>query len=260
MEQVAGYPVVISDNAPPPPPILQQAQALGSAVIRAVDMRQRIVDDLNLDREFCLPDANWRYAEGNDYWLLFRLMRQLGWEQIRELRLRCSVFTGHMLTHLSTLPGTSSVGSIEPDFFRSWDPSYIEASTFHWHCLADEMPDDLVFQPPLVLGECGWRVGDKLVSPDIVSIQEYVNLMYEGGIFEYCGANPRVLEIGGGYGGLALALRRILKPRQYVICDPPVSLLFSGLYLSFAQEAPIRLIGECDERADEDGGEILLVP
>jgi len=260
MEHVAGFPVVTSDDAPPPPAVLERAQALGSSIIRAADAREQIVDDLKLDKQFSLPGANWRPAQGNDYWLLFRLMRSLRWEQIRELRLRCGVFTGHLLTDLPTVAGMSSVAPIKPNFYRDWDRSYVKASTVHWHFLADEMPEDLLFQPPLVLGECGWRVGEKLVSPDVVSMQEYINLMYEAGIFEHCCSNPRVLEIGGGYGGLALALQRILKPRQYVICDLPESLLMSGLYLFFAQQVPVRLLQETDGSADENAGELLLVP
>ena len=164
-----------------------------------------------------------------------------------------------MLTHLPTEPGLSSALPIKPHFHRDWDPTYVKASTIHWHALADSMPKDLLFQPPLVLGECGWRIGDKLVNPDIVTMQEYINLMHEGGVFKHLPANPRVLEVGGGYGGLSLALQRILKPRQYVICDLPESLLISGLYLSFAQQLPVRLLQETEELADGTG-EIVLVP
>lgn len=260
---IAGFPIILSDDAPPPRATLEEVQALGRAIIDAVDARERIVNDRHLDQAFCMPDANWRQAAGNDYYLLYRLISRLQWDQIKELRLRCSVFTGHMLPYLPTLTGTSSVAPIAPDFYRrTWDPNYILASTTNWRAVIDGAPAEYLFQPPLVLGECGWRVGDKLVNPDIVSIQERISLMHEAGVFghmrSHAPAGPRILEIGGGHGGLALALKRILNPRQYVICDLPESMLISGLYLSFVQEAPVRLVGNDDSAPT--AGEIALLP
>ena len=61
--------------------------------------------------------------------------------------------------------------------------------------------------------------------------------MHQFGIIDLLrGLDPngsvRIIEIGGGYGGLGYFLGQIFKNIQYVICDLPVSLYFSATYLS----------------------------
>jgi hypothetical protein len=69
---------------------------------------------------------------------------------------------------------------------------------------------------------------------------------------------PRILEIGGGYGGLAWFLTRIVPHATYTIVDLPSSLVHSGCYLTVAQSThPVRL---SDGTAAETGKEIELVP
>jgi putative sugar O-methyltransferase len=53
----------------------------------------------------------------------------------------------------------------------------------------------------------------------------------------------RVLELGGGYGGLARAVRRFAEASTYVICDLEETLFFSGVHLcnSFGPDS-IRLL------------------
>ena len=46
------------------------------------------------------------------------------------------------------------------------------------------------------------------------------------------GRAPRILEIGGGYGGLAHHLKTLLPEAHYYIVDLPESLAFSAIYLS----------------------------
>jgi putative sugar O-methyltransferase len=51
--------------------------------------------------------------------------------------------------------------------------------------------------------------------------------------------SPLILEIGAGYGALALALKTTLPRVTYVIIDLPDSLALSGCYLASRQSAPV---------------------
>jgi hypothetical protein len=51
--------------------------------------------------------------------------------------------------------------------------------------------------------------------------------------------SPLILEIGAGYGALALALKNALPRVTYVIIDLPDSLALSGCYLASRQSAPV---------------------
>jgi hypothetical protein len=51
--------------------------------------------------------------------------------------------------------------------------------------------------------------------------------------------SPLILEVGAGYGALALALKHALPLATYVIIDLPDSLALSGCYLASRQSAPV---------------------
>jgi len=54
--------------------------------------------------------------------------------------------------------------------------------------------------------------------------------------------SPIVLEIGAGYGALALALRNVLPQATYVIVDLPETLKLSACYLMTRQDAPVVMV------------------
>jgi SAM-dependent methyltransferase len=88
----------------------------------------------------------------------------------------------------------------------------------------------------------GFRLEDgRLVSADIARFQRSVSTLSRHRILDELtrwGSPPRVLEIGGGYGGLALHLSRILRGCRYVLVDLPETLIFSASYL--ALQAPAK--------------------
>ena len=76
-----------------------------------------------------------------------------------------------------------------------------------------------------------------IVNRDTIAYQERLCLIHQFGIIDLLrGLDPqktvRIIEIGGGYGGLGYFLGQIFKNIHYVICDLPVSLYFSATYLS----------------------------
>ncbi|PIE23353.1 MAG: hypothetical protein CSA62_08125 [Planctomycetota bacterium] len=69
------------------------------------------------------------------------------------------------------------------------------------------------------------------VSHDLLRYMGVLVDLYEAGALRRESAH-RVLELGGGYGGLARALCSFAPRTRYVICDLEETLFFSGVYLS----------------------------
>lgn len=71
-------------------------------------------------------------------------------------------------------------------------------------------------------------------SNHISMYRQHVDMLQEHGILDFLSdTDSLVFEIGAGYGVLANALLGLMRPStQYVICDLPESLLFSGLFLA----------------------------
>ena len=105
-----------------------------------------------------------------------------------------------------------------------------------WRRYGEGLAEKDLFQPPLVMGETGWRVGGRIVNRDVVAYQERLNLMREFGLLRHLGEKraPLIVEIGGGYGAIAWYLKRRFLAATYVMVDLPRSLLFSGCYLAAA--------------------------
>ena len=101
--------------------------------------------------------------------------------------------------------------------------------------LIKDVPSDYVLYEPE--GGIGFLCGNgKLVSHDILRYQQVVNTLYRYGVISPVAKASEqrklVLEIGGGYGGLAHHLLNICRNATYIIVDLPETLLFSASYLS----------------------------
>ncbi|MED5394005.1 MAG: putative sugar O-methyltransferase [Actinomycetota bacterium] len=81
----------------------------------------------------------------------------------------------------------------------------------------------------------GLEFNDRIVNTDLLRYQRLVAVMYKEGLLgDAAPASTTVLEIGGGYGGLAHQVAHCLGDSlaRYVIVDLPEVLLFSASYLS----------------------------
>jgi hypothetical protein len=124
---------------------------------------------------------------------------------------------------------------------------------FSGYTFPDRIPDDdpwvglwrkctknqsrrFLFQPLALPGEIGPVIRGVIVNHDTYVYQERINLLLKAGEIQRIRWKwtPTIIEVGDGYGALALALTSVLRRAQYVICDIPESLLFSGLYLALA--------------------------
>ena len=78
-----------------------------------------------------------------------------------------------------------------------------------------------------------WR--GRIINADITRYQSCVSNLHSMGVLDHIKKGSRrgaVLEIGGGYGGLAHGLgNRVTANATYVVLDLPEMLLFSGGYL-----------------------------
>ena len=249
----------VSANDVPCQDRIDAALTLGASIIKSVEIRASLIRELEIDPSFAMPAADWD-LQTSDYVRAYRLLSSLTWDEIRFLRLRCQFFTGTtLLTMSSCAGGPSSADPIPWKFETQWDGKTRDKIAARWRALTKRRRH--VMQVPNILGECGWWIDSALVNADVVDYQERINLIDNGGLIDRLSdKRPRILEIGGGYGALCSALTSIFSPSQYVICDLPESLLFSGLYLSLAQVRPLQLYAAADDLAPRAGAEICLLP
>jgi hypothetical protein len=175
---------------------------------------------------------------------------------VRHLRLHSYIFTAtHLSDILSGHHTPTWLDAVQGAFPGDWPDWSIPA----FRMFRNGIPGDLALAPPLVAGEVGFNVDGVCVNRDLIALQERINLLFRNGVLGRlrAQARPRILEIGGGYGGLAYFLTRILPDARYVIVDLPSSLMYSGCYLTVAQSShPVR-VG--DGTRPDDRREIELV-
>lgn len=95
-----------------------------------------------------------------------------------------------------------------------------------------ELDDSDLFVPEShALGGFGFDVDGDLVNLDTLKYYESILALGVAGELPNRNADHTVLEIGGGWGGLAYQYRTLFPGARYVIIDLPQVLLFAGTYL-----------------------------
>jgi hypothetical protein len=239
-----------------------RAQRLGAAITDSVRIRRELIASKpEIDESFAMPAANWDADISNDYLRCYKLLATLTPQEIELLRFRSQNFSGNNLTKMAPGVGTSGTDPVADDLETRWTNQTRDQLVTHWEALTNNIPSQFILNAPNILGECGWWWKGRIVNSDVVNYQERMSLMALSGILnQFSGRSPRILEIGGGYGALCLGLLNALKPSQYVICDLPESLLFSGLYLSTALDRETRLVDADKSIAQGSSGEVCLLP
>jgi hypothetical protein len=162
-------------------------------------------------------------------------------EMVNHLRLHSGHFTGYGLVGLATgspVPGWTDgiAGTID---LRSLDgaPDWSMAAFAE---AIEHLPEEWICRFPLKLGEIGWCVRGRIVNRDILAYQERILLLRRTGWLDRVRGmrEPHVLEIGGGYGGLAFFIRQMAPNVRYVMCDFPRSLCYSAAYLTLTSSRP----------------------
>ena len=104
-----------------------------------------------------------------------------------------------------------------------------------WNYAKEGLPSSLLLSEPKgLISGIGFNFDGRLVSLDIVRYQHVVKSLNRERILALLSSKNRkiVLEIGGGYGGLAHHLTHLCSNVTYVIVDLPETLFFSAIYLS----------------------------
>jgi hypothetical protein len=130
-------------------------------------------------------------------------------------------------------------------------------AVFDYVAVAGALPEELRASPPRKFGEIGWLIEGAIVNDDTYAYLERLCLMHENGLIDRLRAAQaangvlRIVEIGGGFGGLAYYLMGLFEMRvRYAIIDIAESLAFSSVYCTtlfsgldnrFEQQGPVQL-------------------
>ena len=182
-------------------------------------------------------EKNWKSPNGESvYGEILKCTWDITADFLERLRMESFVFSGWHLSNVITkkevVPSwTDALGA----HFSTHSNKDWSISAFRYY--TQSLPDEYICDPPLVAGEVGYRVGRYCVNRDTVAYQERMTVLLHLGLLERLKSRERpvIVEIGGGYGALAYFIKRVVPHARYFIIDLPQSLMFSGCYLTLAQ-------------------------
>ncbi|HVM77108.1 MAG TPA: putative sugar O-methyltransferase [Candidatus Paceibacterota bacterium] len=111
------------------------------------------------------------------------------------------------------------------------------------------LPDKYIYRPPRIMAECGWVINGGIVNDDTLMYQKHISALYFEGVLDRLATleEPKILEIGSGYGALAYKLKELLPNARYYMIDLAESLFFSSIYLQVTMPQYV------DEKSIYDG-------
>ena len=236
---------LLADNLSLAPEVYQAAEKLCSSMAKVISHRESYVVKHSLDPNFCMPDGVWTQEAQAIFYEEYRRISQGRPESLDRLRFYTAGFTGFDLFTFKPIHGLGRPLPPDESYLDDFDLEFIkyhskpDSWVEFWLDLVSHVPVKYIFEPPPHFGEVGWNMGGYIVNYCTLAYQERLNLMHSFGLLDHyqkLDRPVRVLEIGGGYGALALALGRIFPKTHYVVCDFPQALTFSGLYLNSAQQ------------------------
>jgi hypothetical protein len=247
MNSVSNYPFVsLSDQKPLTQAQLARAGESVRYVRNLVDSRARYLADHSLEPAIWMPSSIWGVEHA-----LHRAARALldgDRHTIEFLRIYSQQFTGVALWSMSKGEGQplapmdraaleKSVEDVRLD--DAWLATYKE--------FRNMLPDYLRINPPAQFGEVGWLVDGGLANLDVLAYWERLILLNRFGFLDRRSpralqSGSRILEIGGGYGGLAWYIQEAVPGVDYTLLDIPESLAYSSIYLNVLHPGQTRLL------------------
>jgi len=216
------------------------SKGVTSTIIRTIREliadRDQYCERTKQPRELTHPAGNWELgAKNNSIHELFQKVISGDELVVGNLRLYSQPFSGFDLNRMEAVDGRleSSNSLPHPAVSDPWIRRHRVVTSF--------TPAEYRLAMPNILGERGAVAEfnpEGLINHDAYAYQERINLLYESGVLGWLqshGSGVTLLEVGGGFGGLACGLLRCLRiPVRYVIVDLPESLLYAALYLQKA--------------------------
>jgi putative sugar O-methyltransferase len=212
----------------------QKAQRCRDWARSLVENREKYIRANGLDGDVHLPHGNWELGGG--LYAAYRIIRDGGYDVYNYLRMYSDIFTGYQLSAMARSVGKPVPESLSPnldDQLAEWAAHpdvYVEA----YRRITSYLNDELYITPPRTFGEVGWLLNGKIVNHDtFVYLERLILLAESGKLGELREKKPaRILEIGGGFGGLAYHFKKLAPQARYYIVDIPESLIFSSIYLT----------------------------
>ena len=227
----------------------QHARELLDAVARSITIRDELIENDPSRAAVIAADEGWHPNSQPSFELdgstknaqtSYQLLATLDRDILRKMRLYSQAYTGYQLATLSLAAQRPWVSAKLPenldDFLRlcAGPP---DEWVFNYVATAGALPENLRAAPPHRFGEIGWLMDGVIINYDTFSYLERLCLMHENGILDHLreksanGKTLQIVEIGGGYGGLAYQLMNIFdESLRYAIIDLPESLAFSSIY------------------------------
>ncbi|MBI1778560.1 MAG: putative sugar O-methyltransferase [Proteobacteria bacterium] len=196
-----------------------------------------------------LPDNNWSPNKAQsgeidgsvkNHFTSYALARSLDRDIIRKLLLYAQSFSGFQLATWSPSHLRPWISHKLPDNLDEllrllvvWPDQYYVM----YKAATQLLPQELRVPPPWRYGNVGWLDGEVIVNPETYRYHNHLRILWENQVFEAMrsapgGVEPRIVEIGSGYGGLAYCLAKIFGNARILLIDLPECLAFAAAYLS----------------------------
>jgi hypothetical protein len=223
---------------------LARADSIIDWIERIIEARPGYLKQHRLNEEIHFPQAIWALDQGAGLYDGFRAVLSRDPRILNYLRLWSQQFTGYRLFSMEfaksrPFPHPDEIGAAADRRLAAFEAAP-DCWVGRYLRLAAKLPPALRVAPPRQLGEIGWNVDGRTVSYDSYVYLERIAILHERGVLDRLrqiaaeGRTPYVIEIGGGYGGLAYYLANLIPQLRIVIVDIPESLIFSSLYLSLS--------------------------
>ena len=247
----------------------EAALRLLDAAGEAIERRSQLIAGAPERAALWLPDAGWHPDSQPSFELdgatrnaqtSYELLAAGDRDIISKMRLYGHSFTGYQLATLELAGKRPWLSKKLPG---NWDQvlGFLAGppaqAVFDYVAVAGALPEELRASPPRKFGEIGWLIDGAIVNEDTYAYLERLCLMHENGLIDRLRAAQaangvlRIVEIGGGFGGLAYYLMGLFEMRvRYAIIDIAESLAFSSVYCTtlfpgldnrFEQQGPVQL-------------------
>jgi hypothetical protein len=256
--------VLLRDQRPLSESELQRANSIIDWIEQVMALRPDYLKRHRLSPAIHFPQAIWALDKGEGLYDGFRAVLSRDPRVLNHLRLWTQHFTGYRLLSMEVAEGRPFPRPEEIGPSVDKKLSTLAAKPDRWVGrylrITDKLPPEYRLAVPRQLGEIGWNVDGRTVSFDTYAYLERLAVLHDCGLIDRlkriaaAGHTPYVIEIGGGFGGLAYHLSKLIPQARIVIVDLPESLLFSSLYLSLLLPQRAHLYANT-ENADE-----LLAP